>query len=215
MVDVEVEQATSRARTWWATGAVAVATVGALLALLVGVVEAFSLSSYNGTWVVRVPVGWPAVDLPDWVWGPSATGWAVLQSDGTGLNLWVEQADRWTTLLAEAAQWIVWPVVGLSVLLLVPVLRSLVAGRVFAPGNAKQVFTVAAVVAAGWAGAAWLPYLAAARALAQDSTGVLAGALAPAFRPEWWPLGVVALLVLLALAIRQGTSATRDTEGLV
>lgn len=95
-----------------------------------------------------------------------------------------------------------------------PVLRSVAAGRPFAPGNARRIAVVAGVVGVVGFLAPLLPQLAGLGVL--DRTGLAdSGAFHTGLSYSLEPLGAAALVLVVALAFRTGEQLARDTDGLV
>ncbi len=211
MVDVDVREVLHRPHRAWSTALVAITTVGSLVAILTGAVVALSLNTFTAVWDAQVPVRETEAFM-----SADYTGWQPLAIDVFGHEwLMLQGLDRWTTAMATAPHWVALPVAGLIGLVLVPVLRSVSAGRRLTGGHAARLMVVAGLVAVGWAATVALPFVAASRAIAAEVSGLPAAYLVPVVRWTWWPLLVVALVVLLASAVWQGARAARDTEGLV
>lgn len=198
-------------RIGWSTAVVAAATVGSLIAIAIGTGLALSLNTFTALWDVQVPVR----ETPAFM-SAGYYGWQPLAIDGFGREwLMLTGVDRWTTAMATAPHWVGIVVGGLVGLALVPVLRSLALRDGLTTRHAGHLMAVAGLVVMGWVASVALPYAAARSAIAGEVTGLPADYLAPVVRWTWWPLAVVVLLVLLALAVRHGARAASDTEGLV
>lgn len=136
-----------------------------------------------------------------------------LQRDGALTLSVYEGVSTPARILARADVWAGAIAAGLAALLLVPVLRSTASRDPFAPRNARRLALAAGVAGMGWLASSTLPV--AAASLVVTSLPPEAGAWEPVFRPEYWPLGFVALLAALAYATWQGSRLVADTEGLV
>ena len=97
-------------------------------------------------------------------------------------------------------------------LLLVPILRSVAAGRPFEAGNSRRIAGLAVVVVAvAWVG----PFLnLAATVLVLHRLG-LDNPLAPSLTLGLNPLLLAALLLVLAESFRRGEQISREADGLV
>lgn len=207
---------THRARPALTTALVAATTVGGVVMLGSGVIAAARHFVPLGTWLVRVPV-WPTFTMPDsaW-WDPLAPGGGgPVVGDPSGTWLWVEQATARMTLFASVDDWLLLPLLGVALLLLVPVVRNLADGRLLTAANARQLVALSGLAVLGWALTTWLPYLAAREAIATGASGMSPEWLRPVLAYVWWPLAVAGLLAALAAAVWRGARATRDVEGLV
>lgn len=210
------EGPTHRDRSALTTALVAATAVAGVAMLGGGVIAAARYFVPLGTWLVRVPV-WPTFAMPDsaW-WDPLAPGrGGPVVGDSSGTWLWVEQATARMTLFASVDDWLLLPLLGVAVLLLVPVVRNLAGGRLLTAANARQLVALSGLAVLGWALATWLPYLAAREAIAAGASGVSPEWLRPVLVYVWWPLAVAGLLAALAAAVWRGARAAHDAEGLV
>lgn len=210
------QDAASGRRSSWAVAAVAVATVAALLALMRGVVLALAVAGQTSTWVVDVPV-WPTSAMPPQAWDtPTASGFpSPVEGTADGVRLWLESTDALTAALAGAELWVGWLLLGVAVLVLLPLVRVAVEGRGLQSGHPGRVLVVAALAVAGWGAAYGFPVLAASRAVAAQDSGLPSAWFGPYFVAPWWPLAGAALLVLVALSMRQAARVAADSAGLV
>ena len=108
-----------------------------------------------------------------------------------------------------------WLAGGALALLMLPVVRSIAAGRPFAPSNTRALAWVAAVAALAGAAATGLPYLAAKRAIVGEMGHLSAQSFAPRVEPTWWPWGLACFAIVLTVAVWQGSRVAAQTEGLV
>jgi len=131
-----------------------------------------------------------------------------------GLAMWA-YGDPLTAILGSAALWAGLAAAGAIALVLVPAIRATIAGRPFAPGNSRRLAVAVAVTAAGWSASAFLPLLAATRAIQAENYPLPAGWLEPDLQPSWWPLVIAGLFAALAAASRRGSRLAADTDGLV
>lgn len=217
-MDVEVESAVRGGRERAVAALVAIVTVAGLLGVGAGVAAiGTAVVSTQGAGVPVVSAG--PQDLPEAasavVHGVGLPGVApvTLQRDGA-LTLGVyEGVSTPARILATADVWAGAIAAGLAALVLVPVLRSTASRDPFAARNPRRLALAAGVAGLGWLAASTLPVVAASLVVA--SLRPEAGAWVPVFRPEYWPLGFVALLAALAYATWQGSRLVADTEGLV
>lgn len=130
------------------------------------------------------------------------------------------------SLLSTSAAWAGLIALGVGALVLVPVLRTTSGGQPFARGNVHRLAAAATVVASAWIFATVGPFIAAGVAIRDleraprmsvndVSYDMPVGWLVPDLQITWWPLLVIALLVGLAAATRQGARMAADVEGLV
>lgn len=205
-------------------GAVALATVVALLVLGNGALLVHQTSTQTGTWIVQVPV-WPTGEMPDTAWDqrtPEGFPPPVQPAGYDRVHLWLANTDPLTAALAECSAWVPAFVGGLAMLALLPVLRAAFARRLLVPAVARSLAGVAALVVSGWAALTWLPVLAASRAIAHEDSGLPAAWFTPHAEVQRWPLVVAGLVAALALVVwraaRVSARAERlaaDAEGLV
>ncbi|WP_298455543.1 DUF2975 domain-containing protein [uncultured Cellulomonas sp.] len=154
-----------------------------------------------------VPVDVDGVDLPSGTWlRASDDGLVLVDSTGTG---------RWTGFLARGDAALGGLAVGLCAVLLAPVLRAVAGGEPFRRGNSARIGWTATIVLLAGIVAPLLPQLAAVIVL--DGLG-LVGPGSPfvvGMGFELAPVGVAALLFVVAEAFRRGTQIADDTAGLV
>jgi hypothetical protein len=199
----------------WSVAAVAAATVAAALAAVHGLMLALGVGAQTGTWIVHVPVR-PTGQMPPTAFDASPAGWpSPVQAGPDGVDLWLKQTDGPTAMLAGAEQWVTWFVLAAVILTLVPTVRGLGAGRWLTVANGTRVAGLGGIVLLGWAAAYGLPYLAAGRAIAAQDSGLPAAWFDAGFRPAWWPVVLVGLLLVLGLVLRRGAVAAQQAEGLV
>ncbi len=105
-------------------------------------------------------------------------------------------------------------VVGAGALLLVPLLRSVAAGRPFEPGSARRLALLASVVAVHGVIGPLLPAAATAMVLARTGLGE-PGVLEPGVVFPFAPFALAAGLLVAAEAFRRGEQIADDVEGLV
>lgn len=177
-----------------------------------GVAVPISLEVDDGASGVVVPgpvqVRVDGVDLPDG---------ARLQAPDDGLELVASpgQASRWTGFLARGDAALLGLGFGACALLLVPVVNAVAAGEPFRRGNAARIGGTAAIVGVVGMVAPALPQIAAIMLL--DGLD-LVGAENPfvvGFGFNLAPVGLAALIFVIAEAFRRGTQITADAAGLV
>ncbi|UCN14970.1 hypothetical protein LFM56_01170 [Cellulomonas iranensis] len=189
---------------------VAVATVfGALGAVVVAAMRARELARSSAGWMVGVPV-WPTGAMPDSAWDtPARQGFpSPVQPVGPhAVDLWLDRPDGLTAALAGVGVWVSWLVVAALLLTALPVARAVLRGHGLSFTTARQAAVAAGVVLVAWAVHATAPLLAARRALDAGYSGLPAEWFTPQARPVWWPLLVVALLLVLAGTLAAATRA--------
>lgn len=199
---------------------VAAATVIGLLGILAGIAAAIGAGAAGAGSGLAVPVVSTAqADVPDNVSavvnGTGLPGRAPVSITRQGpllLSVY-EDVSAPTRILARADVWASAIAAGAAVLILVPVLRSTASRDPFAPRNASRLALAAAVALVGWGAAALLPVAAAGTVV--PGVAAEAGAWQPVFRPDYWPLGFVVALAVLAFATWHGRQLAADTDGLV
>lgn len=162
----------------------------------------------------------PAATPEQW---PGGAALPVMHTGGLVAEAFV--AEPLPALLTNAPLWSGLIATGVVVLILIPVLRNMAAGRLFRSGNDRRLATAAGVIVLGWVVATVGPALAAPTLIGLvEATPVYtgfepfempAGWLVFDQRIAWWPLLPALLLIALAGATREGTRITADTEGLV
>ncbi|WP_258725957.1 hypothetical protein [Cellulomonas sp. NS3] len=199
---------------------VGAATVIGLLGILAGIAAAIGAGAAGAGSGVAVPVVSKAqADVPDNVSavvnGTGLPGRAPVSITRQGpLMLSVyEDVSAPTRILARADVWASAIAAGAAVLILVPVLRSTASRDPFAPRNAPRLALAAAVALVGWGAAALLPVAVAGTVV--PGVAAEAGAWQPVFRPDYWPVGFVVALAVLAFATWHGRQLAADTDGLV
>ena len=104
--------------------------------------------------------------------------------------------------------------IGAAALLLLPVLRSVAAGRPFEPGSARRIAAVAGLVVLAGIVGPLLPQVAAM--LVQERLGLTrTGAFTTGLSFDLLPLLVLTGVLVLAEAFRRGEQIAADVEGLV
>lgn len=149
----------------------------------------------------------------EWVGG---TPLPVLHTGGLAMELF--EADRLTSVEADAPWWALLIGGGLVILTLIPVVRSYAAAQPFTPGTARRFGLAALTSLAAWLLATLLPFHAASRALSDHLYAgpvVPASWLAPRLEVTMWPLVIVVLLAGLAVASRRGERLAVEADGLV
>jgi hypothetical protein len=157
--------------------------------------------------------GAPAASPDVWPGGKALP----LQPAGSSshFEMTVPRTDVTSKYFADAEHWACLLAGGVVALVLIPAVRGVAAGELFARGHARRLGAAAAVGLLGWAAGAALPWWAASRVIASGMSGVPSGWIAPDFNPALWQLVVVALLAVLAEATRRGAKLAADTDGLV
>ena len=167
-----------------------------------------SLDADDGTPRGPIPVSVDDVVVPDG---------ARLQVAENGLLLVAEFADasRWTGFIARGDAALIGLGFGACALLLVPVVNAVAAGDPFRRSNAARIGWTGAIVGVVGMVAPMLPNFA---ALAVSSGFDAAGdgnPFAVVFGAGLAPIGVAALIFVVAEAFRRGTQMSADTAGLV
>lgn len=200
----------------------------ARLLLLVGVVAAVGGVGYaiNGAMqapaTVTVPISVEdddgplrhvAVSIEDVV----APDGARLQVADDGLRLVTEAgyASRWTGFLARGDAALLGLGFGACALLVAPVVTAVAAGEPFRRSNAARIGWTGAIVGVVGVVAPILPHLAAIAVMTSFDGGDGVNPFAVVFGVEVAPIGVAALIFVVAEAFRRGAQISADTEGLV
>ncbi|RYV51354.1 DUF2975 domain-containing protein [Pengzhenrongella frigida] len=166
-----------------------------------------SIETADGVVRGPVPVNADGVVVPDG---------ARLQAAEGGLQLVAEGgASRWTGFLARGDAALIGLAFGACALLLVPVVNAVAAGDPFRPGNAARIGWTGAIVGVVGMVAPALPNLAALAVYSGFDAAEGANPFAVVFGFGLAPIGIAALIFVLAEAFRRGTQISADTAGLV
>jgi hypothetical protein len=186
----------------------------------------------SSTRVVPCVEGWPTDGLSSCEPAAPADVWPggeplPLRPAG-GMVASINEVAPVPALLGTAPKWIGLIAGGAVVLVLIPVLRSTAAGRLFQSGNARRLAIAAGVIVLAWIAATAGPALAAPTILGLIEAAprvtefgeartfdMPSGWLVFDLGVTWWPLLPALLLAGLAGASRAGTRIITDTEGLV
>ncbi|WP_258723445.1 hypothetical protein [Cellulomonas sp. NS3] len=195
-------------------------TVLGLLGILAGITVAVGASTAaGGSGAAVLVVSTAQTNVPDSVSAvvngtglPGRAPVTIARQGPLMLSVYDDVAAP-TRILARADVWAGPIAAGTAALILVPVLRSTASRDPFAPRNAPRLALAAAVTLVGWATAELLPVAAAGTVV----TGLAdeAGTWQPVLRPDYWPLGFVIALAVLAFATWHGRQLAADTDGLV
>jgi len=199
------------------------------LLLFAGVVAAVSGVGYaiNGATqapaTVTVPIsleaddGAPRGPVSVSVDGVVETDGARLQVAPDGLQLVAEftGASRWTGFLARGDAALMGLGIGACALLLVPVVNAVAAGDPFRRSNAARIGWTGAIVGVVGMVAPMLPSFAAITVMTSFDTADGANPFAVVFGASLAPIGIAALIFVVAEAFRRGTQISADTAGLV
>lgn len=142
---------------------------------------------------------------------------ARLQAAEHGLQLVTEAgyASRWTGFLARGDSALLGLGFGACALLLAPVVNAVAAGDPFRRSNAARIGWTGAIVGVVGMVAPVLPHLAALAVMTSFDAASSANPFAVVFGVEVAPLGIAALIFVVAEAFRRGTQISADTAGLV
>jgi len=142
---------------------------------------------------------------------------ARLQVAEHGLQLVTDPgyASRWTGFLARGDAALVGLGIGACALLLAPVINAVAAGDPFRQGNAARIGWTGAIIGVVGMVAPVLPDVAASTVMTAFDAADGANPFAVVFGLELAPVGVAALVFVVAEAFRRGTQISADTEGLV
>lgn len=200
----------------------------ARLLLFVGIVAAIAGVGYavNGATqapaTVTVPIGidgeggHPLRPIPVQVDGVVVPDGARLQVAEHGLQLVTEVgASRWTGFLARGDAALLGLGFGACALLLAPVVNAVAAGDPFRRSNAARIGWTGGIVGVVGMIAPILPDLAALSVMTSFDAAGGANPFAVAIEVGAAPIGVAALIFVVAEAFRRGTQISDDTAGLV
>jgi hypothetical protein len=207
VLDPSSDAVTAPVRQRAETVVAVVLVLGAFGALAGALLRARDAAGVDLSWLMHVPV-WPTDRMPDTAWDtPLRQGYpSPVQPVGPhAVDLWLDRPDGLTAALAGVSVWVSWLVVAALLLTLLPVARTLLRRQGFTLTAARQAAVSAGVVLVAWAVHATAPLLAARRALDAGYSGLPAEWFTPQARPVWWPLLVVALLLVLAGTLAAAT----------
>jgi len=155
-----------------------------------------------------VPVSADGVVVPDG---------ARLQATDGGLQLVAEpaHASRWTGFLARGDTALIGLGFGACALLLAPVVNSVAAGDPFRRSNAARIGWTGGIVGVVGMIAPSLPYFAALTVFSGFDAADGANPFAVGFVFDLAPVGLAALIFVVAEAFRRGTQISADAAGLV
>jgi hypothetical protein len=142
---------------------------------------------------------------------------ARLQAAERGLQLVTEagHASRWTGFLARGDAALLGLGFGACALLLAPVVNSVAAGDPFRRSNAARIGWSGAIVGGVGMVAPILPHLAALAVMTSFDAATVPNPFAVVFGFEVAPIGIAALIFVVAESFRRGTQISADTAGLV
>lgn len=142
---------------------------------------------------------------------------ARLQVDEHGLQLVTEagHATRWTGFLARGDAALLGLGFGACALLLAPVVTAVAAGDPFRRSNAARIGWTGAIVGVVGMVAPMLPNLAALAVMTSFDAAGGANPFAVVVGVDVAPIGIAALIFVVAEAFRRGTLISADTAGLV
>ena len=142
---------------------------------------------------------------------------ARLQVAENGLQLVTEPgyASRWTGFLARGDAALLGLGFGACALLLAPVVNAVAAGDPFRRSSAARIGWTGAIVGVVGMVAPILPNLAALAVITSFDATSGANPFAVGFAVEVAPIGIAALIFVVAEAFRRGTQISADTAGLV
>ncbi|NTW39586.1 MAG: DUF2975 domain-containing protein [Cellulomonadaceae bacterium] len=197
--------------------------------LLAGVVAAVGGVAYavNGATQapasVTVPItieadeGAPSRPVPVTVDGVVTPDGARFQAADGGLQLVTTDraVDRWTGFLARGDAALIGLGFGACALLLVPVVNAVAAGDPFRRSNAARIGWSGAIVGVVGMVAPMLPNLAAIRVMSLFDAPGADNPIAVVLGLDLAPIGIAALIFVVAEAFRRGTQISADTAGLV
>ena len=167
-----------------------------------------SIEVENGPPLRPIPVSVDDVVVPDGSW---------LRAAEHGLQLVTEPgyASRWTGFLARGDAALLGLGFGACALLLAPVVNAVAAGDPFRRSNAARIGWTGAIVGVVGMVAPILPNLAALTVMASFDAANGANPFAVVFDVQVVPIGIAALILVVAEAFRRGTEISADTAGLV
>jgi hypothetical protein len=190
-----------------AVGGVGYAINGATQAPIVAV--PISVEAKDGTTTMGpLPVNVDGVDLPD-------GGYLQVGDRGLQLMTGPGHATRWTGFLARGDAALLGLGFGACALLLVPVVNAVAVGDPFRRGNAARIGWTGAIVGVVGMIAPALPHLAAMGVMSSYDTPGGSNPFAVVFGLDIAPIGIAALIFVVAEAFRRGTQIAADTAGLV
>ncbi|WP_407341731.1 DUF2975 domain-containing protein [Pengzhenrongella phosphoraccumulans] len=142
---------------------------------------------------------------------------ARLQVAPDGLQLVAEftGASRWTGFLARGDAALMGLGIGACALLLVPVVNAVAAGDPFRRSNAARIGWTGAIVGVVGMVAPMLPSFAAITVMTSFDAADGTNPFAVVFGASLAPIGIAALILVVAEAFRRGTQLSADTAGLV
>jgi|PersoiStandDraft_1058852.scaffolds.fasta_scaffold17816_3 Protein of unknown function (DUF2975) len=172
---------------------------------------------------VTVPInieadnGAPRGPIPVSVDDVAVPNGARLQVDPNGLQLVAEagNASRWTGFLARGDAALIGLGFGACALILVPVVNAVAAGDPFRRGNAARIGWTGAIVGVVGMVAPMLPNFAALAVSTSFDAADGANPFAVVFGIGFAPIGIAALIFVVAQAFRRGTQISADIAGLV
>ena len=135
--------------------------------------------------------------------------------DGLRLVTGAGYASRWTGFLARGDVALLGLGFGACALLVAPVVTAVAAGDPFRRSNAARIGWTGAIVGVVGMVAPVLPHLAALAVMTAFDDAAGANPFAVVFGVELAPVGVAALIFVVAEAFRRGAQISADTEGLV
>jgi Protein of unknown function (DUF2975) len=133
-------------------------------------------------------------------------GLALVDSTGAG---------RWTGFLARGDTAVAGLAFGLCAVLLAPVVRAVAAGEPFRRGNAARIGATAATILVGGMVAPLLPQAAGLAVLERLGLADAGSPFVVGVALDLAPVGLAALVFVVAEAFRRGAQLADDTAGLV
>jgi hypothetical protein len=154
-----------------------------------------------------VTVGVDGVDLPDGTRLDAAEG-ELLLVDSTG-------ADRWTGFLARGDTAVGGLAFAVCAVLLAPVVRAVAGGEPFRRGNAARIGVTGVTILVAGMLAPLLPQAAGVAVLERLDLTQAGSPFVLGMSLDLAPIGLAALVLVVAEAFRRGTQIADDTAGLV
>jgi Protein of unknown function (DUF2975) len=154
-----------------------------------------------------VTVGVDGVELPDGTRLDAADGRLTLV-DSTG-------ADRWTGFLARGDVAVGGLAFAVCAVLLAPVVRAVAGGEPFRRGNAARIGATAGTILVAGTTAPLLPQAAGLAVLDRLGLDASGSPFVVGMSLDLAPIGLAALVFVVAEAFRRGTQIADDTAGLV